>query len=183
MSTDIAALIPDLQRPCQALIDLAHRAGLQPRITSTLRSRAEQERLYRRYLAGANPYPAAPPGRSAHEYGYAFDMVVAGEENQNDLGTVWEQWGGVWGGHVRDPVHFEYPGFAVPQEVAAEDVPATPAFLKLADLIASFSGLGTLQVIEWLVNLADPASGKWDTVLRNFINAPFETLYQLGASL
>jgi hypothetical protein len=27
-----------------------------------------------------------------------------------ELGKVWEEWGGVWGGRFGDEVHFEFPG-------------------------------------------------------------------------
>lgn len=114
MSTSIDALIPELQQPCRDLVNLAGGAGVQPRITSTLRSHSEQTALYKRFLAGNSAYPAAPPGRSAHEFGYAFDMVVVGSENQNDLGTVWRNWGGVW--DRSDVIHFEYPGFVPPEQ-------------------------------------------------------------------
>lgn len=118
MGASLEALIPELQEPAGALYDLAARAGVQPRITSTVRTRAEQSRLYRRFLSGGSAFPAAPPGLSAHEYGYAFDMVVAGEENQFDLGAVWQSWGGVWSS--KDFVHFEYPGFKPPRTVTTE---------------------------------------------------------------
>jgi hypothetical protein len=41
-------------------------------------------------------------------------MVIAGMDPQDlaDLGTVWQSWGGVWGGALNDPIHFEYPGFS-----------------------------------------------------------------------
>jgi hypothetical protein len=41
-------------------------------------------------------------------------MVIAGMDPQDfrDLGEVWESWGGVWGGALNDPIHFEYPGFS-----------------------------------------------------------------------
>lgn len=108
-------LIPDLQGPAADLLAASGSARLSPRVTSTRRSRAAQERLYRRYLSGLSPLPAAPPGTSAHEFGYAFDMVVTPWEALADVGYTWQSWGGVWGGE-RDPVHFEYPGFVVPQE-------------------------------------------------------------------
>lgn len=50
--------------------------GLDPRVTSTRRSWAQQERLYSDYKAGKSRYPAAIPGLSAHQYGLAFDSVV-----------------------------------------------------------------------------------------------------------
>jgi hypothetical protein len=74
--------------------------------------------LYRRWLAGASPLPAAPPGTSAHEFGYAFDLVCSPWGSLWDVGYTWESWGGVWGGD-QDPVHFQYPGFVAP---AAENV-------------------------------------------------------------
>jgi D-alanyl-D-alanine carboxypeptidase-like protein len=110
VSADISALIPPLQPFAQALVDLAGRAGVQPRITSTLRSRTQQERLYRAFLRGESHYPVAPPGTSAHEFGYAFDMVASTTEDLRDLGQVWQSWGGLWS--PADEVHFEYPGFS-----------------------------------------------------------------------
>lgn len=120
MSADLGALIPPLQPFAQALVDLAGRARVQPRVTSTLRSRTQQERLYRAFLRGETKYPVAPPGTSAHEYGFAFDMVAATAEDLHDLGTVWTQSGGVWS--ANDEVHFEYPGF--PHNQLMEGTPA-----------------------------------------------------------
>lgn len=113
MSASLQSLVPALRPYARALVDLAGRAGLQPRVTSTRRSHAEQARLYRRYLAGQQEYPVAPPGQSAHELGMAFDMVTASMNLSDlaDLGKIWESWGGVWGGNFDDPIHFELPGF------------------------------------------------------------------------
>lgn len=117
MASSLGGLIPELRPWAHALVLAAGRAGLQPRITSTRRSHAEQTRLYRRYLAGLQPYPVARPGTSAHEYGYAFDMVTSPLGSLGAVGELWESWGGIWGGHPRrrgsgyDPVHFEFPGF------------------------------------------------------------------------
>lgn len=74
-------------------------------ITSVRRTRSFQRRLYARYLAGANPFPVAPPGASAHEYGLAWDMVGPLPELRR-LGKIWTSWGGLWGG-ARDPIHFQ----------------------------------------------------------------------------
>jgi len=76
MAAHLNLLVPELRDAARALVDAASFAGLQPRVTSTLRSHAEQVRLYRRYLAGHAGFPVVPPGQSAHEYGQAFDMVV-----------------------------------------------------------------------------------------------------------
>jgi D-alanyl-D-alanine carboxypeptidase-like protein len=117
-----SALIPELQPYARALVDAAGAAGFQPRVTSTVRTHAEQSRLYRRWQQGLNEFPVAPPGTSAHEFGYAFDLVTSPMSLlDSDVGPYWEDLGGVWGGsagkrgHVYDPVHFEYPGFVPPQ--------------------------------------------------------------------
>jgi hypothetical protein len=104
----LSGLVPELQEPANALLDAAGRAGLLPRITSTVRTRSEQRRLYNRFLAGQSGYPVAPPGASAHEYGLAFDMVVSPMEALADVGYTWQSWGGGWNG--ADAVHFELPG-------------------------------------------------------------------------
>jgi hypothetical protein len=101
-------LVPELADAARALVDAAGRAGLHPRVTSTVRTRSEQSRLYRRFLAGASGYPVAPPGYSAHEYGEAFDMVVTPMEALADVAYTWQQWGGGW--NPADAVHFELPG-------------------------------------------------------------------------
>lgn len=75
---------------------------LSPRVASTYRSFSEQQRLYDRYRAGLSRYPAAPPGRSFHNYGLAIDMVAA---RSAELGALWQSVGGTYGGS-RDPVHF-----------------------------------------------------------------------------
>lgn len=120
MSASLSCLIPQLQPFAKALIDLAGRARVQPRVTSTCRSNSEQQRLYRAFLRGETKYPVAPPGTSAHELGWAFDMVADTAEDLHDLGTVWKSWGGVWS--PSDEVHFEYPGFIHPN--VPEDLPS-----------------------------------------------------------
>jgi hypothetical protein len=104
----ITDLVEELQGPATDLVDAAGRAGLLPRITSTMRSNSEQRRLYNRFLAGQAGYPVAPPGQSAHEYGLAFDMVVSPMEALADVGATWQSWGGGW--NPRDAIHFELPG-------------------------------------------------------------------------
>lgn len=85
------------------LLEVAQYNGLQPRVTSLYRSSVRQAQLYQRYLEGKSKYPAAPPGRSYHEYGRAMDMTAT---NLPALGAFWQKMGGVWGGE-RDPIHFQ----------------------------------------------------------------------------
>jgi len=108
MSAKIDDLLDELQQPARDLIAACDAAGLQPRLTSTLRSHAEQKRLYNRYLAGQAGFPVAPPGQSAHEYGEAFDLVVSPMEALADVGYTWKTWGGGW--NPGDAIHFELPG-------------------------------------------------------------------------
>jgi hypothetical protein len=108
MGGSLNGLVDELRPFASDLVDAAGRAGLQPRVTSTVRSRSEQRRLFNRYLAGTAGFPVAPPGFSAHEYGEAFDMVVAPMEALADVGYTWQQWGGGW--NPADAVHFELPG-------------------------------------------------------------------------
>ena len=147
MSAKLTDLLPELQPFARDLIAAAGAAGLQPRVTSTLRTYADQKRLYSRYLAGASPYPAAPPGRSAHEYGYAFDMIVAPLSALADVGDYWEQQGGIWGGRIGDDVHFEYPGFTAPQ---VQEPIAKAGWLDVLGTASGFIGLpfALLSAIE-----------------------------------
>lgn len=79
-------------------------------ITSARRSYAKQAQLRAEYLLGHSPIYAAPPGQSAHQTGWAFDMARIGVDPLNDwllmwLGKWWAYYGGRHGG-ASDPVHF-----------------------------------------------------------------------------
>lgn len=69
-------------------VSIADAAGLNIRVTSGFRTRAEQEQLYERWIACKaaigtkryahlceGVYPANPPGESLHEIGLAVDSV------------------------------------------------------------------------------------------------------------
>jgi len=109
VSISILALVEELQPYAQALIDVAGANRLNPRVTSTRRTLQEQRTLYRDFLAGKRSLPVAQPLHSAHVTGEAFDLVVTPWDYLADLGAVWTEWGGLWGGR-RDPVHFQLPG-------------------------------------------------------------------------
>lgn len=101
-------LSPELQPYANWLYDYAAGRGWRPVVTSTFRSIQKQATLYDRYRRGLSELPAAPPGRSLHNYGLAFDMVLQrgwrGTE-QRELGAVWRSIGGQW--FESDPVHFQ----------------------------------------------------------------------------
>ena len=86
-------------------MEVARYNGIRPRVTSTTRSCSNQRRLYERYRRGESIYPAAPPGRSLHNIGMAFDVAGTPEELRA-LGHWWESLGFFWGGRVNDPIHF-----------------------------------------------------------------------------
>jgi len=100
-------LRPELRPWATALFDVATRFRLAPRVTSTFRSLSEQRLLYEKFLRGQSRFPAAPPGRSRHNFGLAFDMIANTPEGQDFLGRVWESWGGRWGGRFNDVIHFD----------------------------------------------------------------------------
>lgn len=95
-------LAPQLVPRANSFYRALEQAGLKPRITSATRSRQEQAILYERYLRGMSRLPAAPPGRSLHERGLAFDIVTT---NPAVAGAMWGRMGGRW--FASDPVHFE----------------------------------------------------------------------------
>ena len=154
MSADLSQLIPEFEPYARDLVMAAGQAGLQPRVTSTRRSHAEQQRLYRRYLAGLSQFPAAPPGRSAHEFGYAFDMVVEPMDALGDVGAVWLDAGGVWG--PNDPIHFEFPGFTPAGTYGADPTLVTATdFLTgkwWASVATMFPGLSQNELLNALAN-------------------------------
>lgn len=155
MSASLNDLDPSFISAAKTLVDAAGAAGLLPQVTSTLRTHAEQARLYRRYQTGVAEYPVAPPGTSAHEYGFAFDMVVSPMAALADVGYTWQQWGGVWGGEGRDPIHFQAPGFQiVSQSPQAFTPPEADMITKLADFIADLlPGIDAVAAAGFVLSL------------------------------
>ena len=112
---DVGRLAPGLVPWARYLLAVAEYNGLRVQVTSTLRTRGQQELLYQRYLqcrantpGKATCLPAAVPGTSDHELGLAFDLVVDGSfhsPGQVALGRFWQSLGGRWAG-AADPVHF-----------------------------------------------------------------------------
>lgn len=108
---DIRTLHPQLQPWAKWLYELGKYYDGRLVVTSAYRSPAKQQRLYDRWRSGATSIPAAPPGRSLHQYRLAFDMARIGVDPHNDplltwLGQVWTSVGGKYGG-TTDPVHFQ----------------------------------------------------------------------------
>jgi LAS superfamily LD-carboxypeptidase LdcB len=108
-------LDPQFQQVADALVRYMRAHDARYVITSGLRTRAEQEELWAKWLRGdpSQPYRPLPPGRSQHERGFAVDIARMGVDARIDAdlrawGAWWRQLGGVWGGEG-DPVHFEAP--------------------------------------------------------------------------
>lgn len=104
-----------------AMRDL-RRAGIDPKVTSTWRSSADQARLHRcsnsRRCRRAHPglYYALPPGASLHEAGFAVDMsgVAIGPRGAKRLTprgrrmiAIMRKHGFSWRYGLADPAHFE----------------------------------------------------------------------------
>lgn len=105
----LSGLQPALRPWAEWLVSVAPYAGARSvRVTSVLRSKAQQAQLYSAWLAGRSSFPAAPPGRSKHEYGAAWDMVTEPLSVLATLGALWKQHGGEW--DQSDPIHFAAPG-------------------------------------------------------------------------
>jgi len=146
-------VLPELKQAAYALFNIAVDAGASPRITSGFRTYAQQNRLYQLRQAGRWPYPVAPPGTSAHEYGYAIDMVVPSPTNQEDMGTVWTNWGHVYGGKS-DPVHFEWEGFSHRASTGTAAVDPLANFGKPGTVWEQFADVLLLQATSLLGSLA-----------------------------
>ncbi len=116
-------------------------------MTSTRRSKAEQTRLYERYLRGESLLPAAPPGSSLHELGIAIDIVFPGDEELAVAVDAAADFGLRWAG-PGDPVHFDDPEATEDEDGVEEAVAATLAAGKFRrDVDFSLSPVGTLTDI------------------------------------
>lgn len=150
---NLRKVLPELKAAAYALFNIASSVGANPRITSGFRTYSQQNRLYQLRQAGRWPYPVAPPGTSAHEYGYAVDIVVPSPTNQEDMGTVWTNWGHVYGGKS-DPVHFEWEGFSHRAPAQTDSVDPAANFGKPGTVWDQFADLLLLQATSLLGGLA-----------------------------
>lgn len=168
MSSSLASLAEDFRPYAEWLVELATWAGAQPRVTSTTRTHAKQQSLYEAYQQGRSPYPAAPPYSSAHEYGYAFDMVINDPNARDAVVSAWRSEGGGYGGE-EDPVHFYHPNWKalVKTEAPTAQLPSTfgtpgTPLEQIADyliptLVAAVPALrifGTAQLATAILSLA-----------------------------
>ena len=107
MSARIEDLEPVTQQMCRAWLAECEAAGLEVKVTHTLRTMDEQAHLYAkgRTLPGAIVTKAGP-GQSPHNYGAAFDFAFRGpvpyppesDPRWERCGRLGESLGLSWGG-------------------------------------------------------------------------------------
>ncbi|CAG0933335.1 Peptidoglycan L-alanyl-D-glutamate endopeptidase CwlK [Thermoflexales bacterium] len=121
----VAALHPSLQAKAQALIENAHKKGLNIFVFQGLRTIAEQDALYAQgRTTKGSIVTNAKGGESYHNYGVALDVVFHGAEPWGEkhdwqaLGAAGKEagleWGGDWAKFLDRP-HFQLPGLKLSQ--------------------------------------------------------------------
>lgn len=98
---------PQLVAAVEHALAAAAQHGILAHVTSGRRTHRQQVALYRRYLAGINPYPVARPGYSNHERGLAVDIWAGSSAATTAFAEVAKAYG-IWRPlGMRDEVHFE----------------------------------------------------------------------------
>ena len=105
-------------------------------VTSGLRTREEQEKLYRESQSGRSSFPAAPPGNSLHERGMAIDVNRSDADGLDRAGLLSKY--GLSRPVAGDPVHiqagYRTGGIAVgPQSGYQATLHGTEAVVPLPD--------------------------------------------------
>ena len=109
---DLFALDPEVRRRVEALTAWSRQLAVPFTITSGFRSPANQRRLFAAWISrGRTGLPAARPGFSTHEHGFAIDLVPQRSADLSTIVQLAECAGLLWAG-ARDPVHFDVWGFA-----------------------------------------------------------------------
>lgn len=119
----IQTLHPKIREMATAFILDAQSQGIKLRVTSALRTFAEQRELYNQGRSTpGRKVTNATPGRSWHNYGLALDVVEIKEgavlwDNPNwpRIGQIGKKHGFEWGGDwtsFQDKPHFEYSPFS-----------------------------------------------------------------------
>lgn len=120
MSRNLNDLKPEVAKKARKLVKVCKEQGISLLVTSTLRTREEQEEVYAHGRTKPGPIVTYnQPGNSKHELGLAFDVVptVAGKPVWESLfwkriGTIGQALGLKWGGDFwgfRNHSHFEEP--------------------------------------------------------------------------
>ncbi len=161
MSTSVSLLSASTRAKVSKWQATLREADIPFQVTSTRRSRSEQEELFRRFQAGESDLPAAPPGTSKHEFGRAVDVVFETEDDLADAVELAADQGLEWFG-MDDPVHFE----------DVEGVEATLAVPGAFEQVVAAGPPGTRQVVEFGREIRRAVSSKAE----EFLAAPGKTL-------
>ena len=85
----------------------ARARGFQMVVTSTKRTRVEQQSLFDQFQLGNRKFPVARPGTSRHEIGLAIDAVALPASRRPELVEIMQSVGFRWAG-PSDFVHFDF---------------------------------------------------------------------------
>lgn len=167
MADDISLLTPDTQRMARRWIKACADLGYTVKLTSTLRTCAEQNGLYAIGRTAPGQIITGSMGcMSWHTLGRAWDFKILGpsatDADYQKLGMLGETLGLKWGGrfgNLYDPVHLEWhPGYAIeqlcPQPTACAEAVAASRALNLGD-----PGWGNVALLAGA--LAAGAVGTW----------------------
>ncbi len=81
--------------------------GVTTIVTSTFRTKSEQQFLFNMFLRGNTTFPVAPPGSSRHEFGLAVDLVAVPPSDLPQVVETMRAVGFRWAGPA-DSVHFDF---------------------------------------------------------------------------
>lgn len=151
-SKSLADLTPDTRVLAERLLAHAQVLGLNPQITATRRTCAEQNAIFEQGRSTPGPTVTQVSGcRSWHVLGRALDIWISDRcEDYTELGAFWKKLGGRWGGDFsfRDCVHFElpHPDFKL-AELCPDVSPGACEAAVLRQPGASFASPQTLAVL------------------------------------
>lgn len=135
MSRSLDTLRPEIRPIVDEFLTDLTMAGIDYIVTCTSRTSAEQEALYAQGRTAPGPKVTnAKAGQSAHNYGFAIDLVpvVNGKPDWHAADPVWEQMGKLgqarglqWFGAPDSP-YIESPHFQLPnwREIVSAGAPA-----------------------------------------------------------
>ena len=136
MGLSLLSLPSDVRLAVNRARAAARARGFELVITSTFRTRAEQQSLFDQFQLGVRSFPVARPGTSRHEFGLAIDGVAIPPSRRPELVDIMRSVGFRWAG-PSDTVHFDYvlplgtPGRRAkrPPQAVVESVPPPQGLL------------------------------------------------------
>lgn len=134
MSRDLNLLHPYVKYLAEQFLEKCKAAGLKPTITSTLRTMAEQEKIYAQgRTAPGKIVSYAKAGYSYHNYGLAFDVAFPAYADYKKASVIGKTLGMRWGGDFKqfvDLPHFEWSGNLKIADLLKGKRPADPREVK-----------------------------------------------------